>query len=612
MRRIAIINQKGGVGKTTTAANLGAALARAGKRVLVVDLDPQANLSMYLGVETTPEEPSSYGVLCSGTRVGMAVRETATPGLLLLPSHIDLSGAELELASTFGRETLMRDALERWVREEAGEGRAVDFLLFDCPPSLGLLSINGLCAASEVLVVAQTEFFALQGLSKLLGVIELVKQRLNPELELTGVLAALYDSRLRLAREVLGELRRFFPEQTFQTTIAANVRLAESPSHGKTIFDYAPESRGAQDYAALAEEVLAKGAPGGPQDEDLRDKADDLAHADATLRRRGRSAFDAAEPEPALPKQAAQGDQGGGQEALASPLKGQAPSTPEREAKSYANGDAPGLAEAAPASSICAEPQGAGGPSREASTAVLQEPVAELTAKPATEPERAPAKDEWLILHEALISPAPLSEGGPAAESPAAESPAAESLAAESLAAESLAAESPAVETLAAETPSIEAGAIDTGPAATVDAVPQRDCEAGPGGNSGAGASRSSDEFGAGVLDGEPEGSNPVEGIALLGKRGAVPYAHAEQPVQNAASPEPEEATASPERAQMEPGSRRPEETAPKEMGSAEDEPKAADPSEGAGERRKLPGLGWGDYLGEERSRPVWPARRHA
>ena len=592
MRRIAIINQKGGVGKTTTAANLGAALARAGKRVLVVDLDPQANLSMYLGVETTPEEPSSYGVLCSGTRVGMAVRETATPGLLLLPSHIDLSGAELELASTFGRETLMRDALERWVREEAGEGRAVDFLLFDCPPSLGLLSINGLCAASEVLVVAQTEFFALQGLSKLLGVIELVKQRLNPELELTGVLAALYDSRLRLAREVLGELRRFFPEQTFQTTIAANVRLAESPSHGKTIFDYAPESRGAQDYAALAEEVLAKGAPGGPQDEDLRDKADDLAHADATLRRRGRSAFDAAEPEPALPKQAAQGDQGGGQEALASPLKGQAPSTPEREAKSYANGDAPGLAEAAPASSICAEPQGAGGPSREASTAVLQEPVAELTAKPATEPERAPAKDEWLILHEALISPAPLSEGDPAAVS--------------------LAAGSPAVETPAAETPAIEAGAIDTGPAATVDAVPQRDCEAGPGGNSGAGASRSSDEFGAGVLDGEPEGSNPVEGIALPGKRGAVPYAHAEQPVQNAASPELEEATASPERAQMEPGSRRPEETAPKEMGSAEDEPKAADPSEGAGERRKLPGLGWGDYLGEERSRPVWPARRHA
>jgi len=597
MRRIAIINQKGGVGKTTTAANLGAALARAGKRVLVVDLDPQANLSMYLGVETTPEEPSSYGVLCSGTRVGMAVRETATPGLLLLPSHIDLSGAELELASTFGRETLMRDALERWVREEASEGRAVDFLLFDCPPSLGLLSINGLCAASEVLVVAQTEFFALQGLSKLLGVIELVKQRLNPELELTGVLAALYDSRLRLAREVLGELRRFFPEQTFQTTIAANVRLAESPSHGKTIFDYAPESRGAQDYAALAEEVLAKGAPGGPQDEDLRDKADDLAHADATLRRRGRSAFDAAEPEPALPKQAAQGDQGGGQEALASPLKGQAPSTPEREAKSYANGDAPGLAEAAPASSICAEPQAAGGPSREASTAVLQEPVAELTAKPATEPERAPAKDEWLILHEALISPAPLSEGDPAAESPAAVS---------------LAAESPAVETPAAETPAIEAGAIDTGPAATVDAVPQRDCEAGPGGNSGAGASRSSDEFGAGVLDGEPEGSNPVEGIALPGKRGAVPFAPAEQPVQNAASPELEEATASPERAQMEPGSRRPEETAPKEMGSAEDEPKAADPSEGAGERRKLPGLGWGDYLGEERSRPVWPARRHA
>ena len=187
------------------------------------------------------------------------------------------------------RETLLRDALDRWLGEEAAEGRALDFVLFDCPPSLGLLSINGLCAANEVLVVAQTEFFALQGLSKLLGVIELVKQRLNPELDLTGVLAALYDSRLRLAREVLGELRRYFPDETFQTTIGTNVRLAESPSHGQTIFEYAPESRGAQDYAGLAEELIARGNPTAPDGGDLRDKADDLAHADAALRKRERA-----------------------------------------------------------------------------------------------------------------------------------------------------------------------------------------------------------------------------------------------------------------------------------------------------------------------------------
>ncbi len=289
MRRIAIINQKGGVGKTTTVANLGAALARAGQRVLAIDLDPQANLSLYLGVELQPTEPSAYSVLCSGMPLSDALRPTSTPGLELLPSHIDLSGAELELAATIGRETILRDSLDTWTKGQTQQGNRIDFILIDCPPSLGLLSVNALCAANEVMVVAQTEFFALQGLSRLLGIIELVQARLNPELKLTGVLASIYDARLRLAREVLGELRRFFPAETFQTTIGTNVRLAESPSHAQTIFEYAPGSRGARDYAALAEEMLASADQPPTGTDPLADKLSSLAQADADLRSRADS-----------------------------------------------------------------------------------------------------------------------------------------------------------------------------------------------------------------------------------------------------------------------------------------------------------------------------------
>ena len=254
MRRIAIINQKGGVGKTTTAVNLGAALARAGRRVVVVDLDPQANASLHLGAELGPEEASIYSVLCGGVPFEQALRGTSIPGLSLLPSHIDLSGAELELASAIGRETVLRDAIADWMA--AAGGPPTDYLLFDCPPSLGLLSVNGLSAAEEVIVVLQTEFFALQGLSKLIEIIQLLRRRLNPDLRLSGVLPCLYDSRLRLAREVLGEIRRYFGEQVFKTPIRSNVKLAEAPSHGQTIFEYDPSSSGARDYAALAQELL--------------------------------------------------------------------------------------------------------------------------------------------------------------------------------------------------------------------------------------------------------------------------------------------------------------------------------------------------------------------
>jgi chromosome partitioning protein len=262
MRRIAIINQKGGVGKTTTAVNLGAALARLGRRVLVIDMDPQANASTNLGVDLAPGEASTYTVLLGAHTVGDAVRATRTPGLSLLPSHLDLSGAELELAGAIGRETILRDALDDWVRQRAADDGVppVDYILLDNPPSLGLLSINGLAASDEVLIAVQTEFFALQGLSKLVEVVQLLRRKLNPKLEITGVLACLYDSRLRLAREVLAELRAHFPVQCFRQPIGKSVKLAECPSFAQTIFEYAPESPGAKDHLRVAAEVVAREA----------------------------------------------------------------------------------------------------------------------------------------------------------------------------------------------------------------------------------------------------------------------------------------------------------------------------------------------------------------
>jgi chromosome partitioning protein len=254
MRRIAIINQKGGVGKTTTTANLGAALALQGRRVVVVDMDAQANLTLALGVEPDPAQKSSYSVLVGTARFDEALVDTTTAGLRLLPANIDLSGAELELASAMGREFVLRDALCEWNEaEKARTGRdAADYILFDCPPSLGLLAINSLSAAGEVLITLQTEFLALQGMSKLVEVVQLLKKRLNPELQVAGILPCMYDSRKRLAREVLGEIRSYFKGQVLPVSIRSNVKLAEAPSYGKTIFSYAADSSGAQDYMDVA------------------------------------------------------------------------------------------------------------------------------------------------------------------------------------------------------------------------------------------------------------------------------------------------------------------------------------------------------------------------
>jgi chromosome partitioning protein len=263
MRRIAVINQKGGVGKTTTSLNLGAALAQSGRRVLLVDMDAQANLTLSLNVEAPPGSASTYTLLLGESEFEASIRPTSSAGLRVLPANIDLSGAELELAAAMGREFLMKEALVEWERAARAKdkGRApADYVIFDCPPSLGLLSINALAAAEEVLVTIQTEFLAMQGMSKLFEILQLLKKRLNPRLEILGILPCLYDSRLKLAREVLAEIRKYFAGQVLANPVRSNVKLAEAPSFGKTIFEYAPDSNGAQDYVAVAREIAAREA----------------------------------------------------------------------------------------------------------------------------------------------------------------------------------------------------------------------------------------------------------------------------------------------------------------------------------------------------------------
>jgi chromosome partitioning protein len=260
MRSIAIINQKGGVGKTTTAVNLSAALALAGRRVCLVDLDPQAHASLHVGVMLRDGEASMYDVL-AGDASFADVRRQVDERLWLAPAHLDLAAAEVELAGEVGREVILRDKLAR-------DNETFDYLVVDCPPSLGVLTINALTMVREVFLPLQPHFLALHGLSKLLRTIEVIGQRLNPQLRLSGVLLCMFDSGTRLAAEVTSDIGDFFQKQkrpgslwehaqVFRTRIRRNIRLAEAPSFGQSILAYAPQSHGAEDYAALAAEVLA-------------------------------------------------------------------------------------------------------------------------------------------------------------------------------------------------------------------------------------------------------------------------------------------------------------------------------------------------------------------
>ena len=247
-RSIAIVNQKGGVGKTTTTVNLAASLAILGSRVLIVDLDPQGNTTSGFGIEKAALEQDVYSVLLADVPVGEAIVATNVPQLDLLPATLGLAAAEIELVTATARETRLQAAL-------ATIGDAYDYVLIDCPPSLGLLTLNALTAADEVLIPVQAEYYALEGLSQLTRVVDRVRDAFNPKLHISGVLVTMFDGRTRLAMEVLEEVNGHFPQQVFRTQIPRNVRLSEAPSFGKPVALFDPKSRGAQAYFALAREV---------------------------------------------------------------------------------------------------------------------------------------------------------------------------------------------------------------------------------------------------------------------------------------------------------------------------------------------------------------------
>lgn len=250
-RIFVVANQKGGVGKTTTTVNIAAALAFGGLNVLVIDIDPQGNASTALGVEHDPGTPGTYEVLLRGERIqDLAVQSPHTPNLHVLPATIDLSTAELELVNESGRESRMKRALAQYI-EESG----VDYVFFDCPPSLGLLTLNALVASTEIMVPIQCEYYALEGVSQLMRTIQRVKGNLNDQLHLTTVLLTMFDNRTNLSHEVATEVRSHFREETLDVEIPRSVRIAEAPSYGQSVLTYYPKSPGAVAYLKAAEEI---------------------------------------------------------------------------------------------------------------------------------------------------------------------------------------------------------------------------------------------------------------------------------------------------------------------------------------------------------------------
>ncbi len=264
IRILTVANQKGGVGKTTTTVNVAAALAQAGLKVLVIDIDPQGNASTALGIDHHAEVPSIYDVLLDGKAVTEVVQECVdVPNLWCIPATIDLAGAEIELVSVVAREGRMQRALSAYIADMADRGEErFDYVLIDCPPSLGLLTVNAFVAADEVLIPIQCEYYALEGLSQLLKNVELIKSHLNPGLHVSTILLTMYDGRTRLSAQVADEVRSHFPDHVLRATVPRSVRISEAPSHGQTVMTYDPGSSGALSYLEAASELADRGLSG--------------------------------------------------------------------------------------------------------------------------------------------------------------------------------------------------------------------------------------------------------------------------------------------------------------------------------------------------------------